>query len=151
MRRPKYKQHHPLIFFSIFPLRDYIYIYIHTYIHIYIHTYIHIYIYIYIYIKSRTYIIVINNIVSYLNVIYLVSSRGICSAAVEKLRSVRRKNFNSRYTSNCRFSMRERHFVLRKVIFFSLTRPKNRISIHGQHSVLSTKEKEIKTLPVPLR
>lgn len=66
------------------------------------------------------YIIIINNIVSYLNVIYLVSSRGICPAAVEKLRSryaVRRKNFNSRYTSNCRFSMRERHFVLRKVIF----------------------------------
>jgi len=61
----------------------------------------------------------------------------------QPLRSVRRKNFNSRYTSNCRFSMRERHFVLRKVIFFSLTRPKNRVSINirRQHSVLSTKGK----------
>lgn len=81
-------------------------------------------------------IIVINNIVSYLNAIYLVSSRGICPASVEKttqpLRSVRRKNFNSRYTSNCRFSMRERHFVLRKVIvffFFLNTSEKSYVSI----------------------
>lgn len=45
----------------------------------------------------------------------------------------------------CRFSMRERHFVLRKVIFHYhfLTRSKNRINkIRGQHSVLNTKEKK---------
>jgi len=52
------------------------------YMYIYICIYIYVCVYVYIYI----YIIVINNI-SYLNVIYLVSSRGICSAAVEKLRS----------------------------------------------------------------